>query len=428
VREHAEVEQQSEADADPAAVAGSPVGLIGPSAPRRPLALPARAASRQQLERTGLALARAVRERRLAIARIFERPDASMDEAGAKAALTDFAKLSTADRTKELEARYPAGDVTRALLMIHAKPAHDPAVAEATLWILRWIEGYEARKYTGKTDAELAALQAKFLEAEAAKKTKPPKGWGGVAASATRYEALSDASKKAWDKRGKDAITKMAAWCAANKPDLGITESTFELEYSKVDQSSLGAIATVGSKEGKTVQVGFEFVLAVEMDERYALSTVIHELSGHVSYDPTGHMSYEQGLYQQSAKKAKKGTVKDMKGDETYAYWPSEIYSLLKELDYFTPVTATDAAKPVTLPDGTTTTMDAINYDPRGAIEGLLRRMQARWDAGVIEGLLRGFYMRLWNDPTTYYQTTTEFTALVEKVFGATVAASISKR
>jgi len=220
----------------------------------------------------------------------------------------------------------------------------------------------------------------------------------------------------------------MAAWCAANKPELGITESTFELDYSGVDQASLGAIATVGSKEGKTVQVGFEFVVAVEMDERYALSTIIHELSGHVSYDPSGHMSYEQGLYQQAVKKTKKGTVTDTKGNETYAYWPSEVYSLLKELDYFTPVSAADAAKPVTLPDGSTTTMDKINYDPRDAIEGLLRRMKARWDADVVEGLLRGFYMRIWNDPTTYYQTTTEFTALVEKVFGSTVAANVSKR
>jgi hypothetical protein len=72
--------------------------------------------------------------------------------------------------------------------------------------------------------------------------------------------------------------------------------------------------------------------------------------------------------------------------------------------------------------------MDTINYDPRGAIEGLLKRMQARWDPGVVEGLLRGFSMRIWNDPTTTYSTTTEFTALVEKVFGATVAAAVSKR
>ena len=401
---------------------------------RRPLVLPARTAPPEELARTGRALARAVRERRgsgpprRAIARIFERPGASKDEAGAKDALKDFWKLSAADRVKELEARYPAGDVTKALLQISTKPAHDPAVSDATLFILRWIEGYEARKHTGKTDAQLADLQAAFLEAEAAKKKKAPKGWGGVAPSKTRYAALGKAEKAAWDKRGKDAIKKMAAWCAANKPDLGIKESTFELDFSGVDQASLGAIATVGSKEGKTVQVGFEFVLAVEMDERYALSTVIHELSGHVSYDPTGWRSYQQGLYQEAAKKTKKGTVKDKVGDETYAYWPSEIYSLLKELDYFTPVTTTDAAKKVTLPDGTETTMDAINYDPRGAIQGLLEKMKERWDATVVEGLLRGFYMRLWNDPTTYYSTTTEFTALVEKVFGATVAAKVSKR
>ena len=57
---------------------------------------------------------------------------------------------------------------------------------------------------------------------------------------------------------------------------------------------------------------------------------------------------------------------------------------MLKEHQYFTPVSAADAAVDVILPLGEKTTMDKINYDPRDAIKGLLRRMQARWDPGVI--------------------------------------------
>jgi hypothetical protein len=386
------------------------------------------------LVRAERALARAVIARRPGaepprrrLARIFERPDAQADAAGAKKAIKEFEKLSTADRETELLARYPTGDLTNTLDNLPISARLDPDIASVMLQILNWIEGYEARTTTGKTDAELAQLQADFLKAAAKKKVKPPPDWGGAAPGKTRFANLKKPAQDAWTKRGEAAIKKMAAFCTANNPELGVTEPTFELAFDAVDQSSLGAIAIGGTQEGKTVQVGFEFVLAVEMDEKYALSTVVHELYGHPGYDPTGTKSYEEGLYQQAVKLTPAGTVKDKTGTQTYKYWPSEIYSLLKEVSYFTPVTAADQAKSVALPDGKTTTMDQINYDPAGMVETWLKLMKNRWDPAIIEGLLRGVYKRLRNDPSQTQKAMNAFETAVTNVFGAATAANVTK-
>jgi hypothetical protein len=381
------------------------------------------------------ALARAVQmrgERRLA--RIFEKPDASKDAAGAKAAIKEFEKLKPAAREAELAARYASGDLALSLNQLGRtstgarSPSIDKDIRGTVMSILRWVEETAVRKHTGKTDKELAALQETFLKAKAAAKKPAPQGWGGVSTEKTRWASLSKAERKSWTKRGKDAITKMAAFCASNHAELGVAESSFELNFAGVDEASLGAIATVGSKPGKTIQVGFEFVVAVEMDPKYALSTVVHELYGHPSYDRGADTNYSKALYLKSIAKLSWKTVKDRTGDQTYAYWPSEIYSLVKEFHYFTAVTAADAATSVALP-GSTTTMDTINYAPTGGsgVKQHLKAMQKNWDPTVLEGLLRGLYERFRHDPTIWANSLTAYVAAVEDVFGAAYAKRVSK-
>jgi hypothetical protein len=207
-----------------------------------------------------------------------------------------------------------------------------------------------------------------------------------------------------------------------------VAESSFELNFAGVDEASLGAIATVGSTPGKTIHVGFEFVVAVEMDPKYALSTVVHELYGHPGYDRGADTNYSRALYKKSIAKIPWKTVKDRQGTETYAYWPSEIYSLVKEFHYFTAVTAADQATSVALP-GSTTTMDTINYAPTGdsGVKEHLRTMRDNWDATVLEGLLRGLYERFRHDPTIWGNSLTAYVKAVEDVFGAAYAKRISK-
>jgi hypothetical protein len=166
----------------------------------------------------------------------------------------------------------------------------------------------------------------------------------------------------------------------------------------------------------------------VEMDPKYALSTVVHELYGHPGYDRGADSNYGKALYLKSIAKLPATTVADRSGDQTYAYWPSEIYSLVKEFHYFTPVTAADAAKSVALP-GSTTSMTTINFAPTGGagVKRHLKTMQANWDATVLEGLLRGLYERFRHDPTIWGNSLAAYMTAVEDVFGAAYAKRVSK-
>jgi hypothetical protein len=380
VHERAEPESgpvEQTAVASPVSMSAEPVRSARSNGALLRWALSPPSPGRAEIEAGGAtALARAVAQRRGAAApglpvrrllRIFEKP-AAKTAGGIRSALDDFRKLSPADRKAELAKTYPTGELTVALAAFGSGPRLDPANADLILEILRWVEETEVHAATGKTDKELAKLQADFLKAQAEAKKKPPKDWGGAPPGKTRFAKLLPAEKILWTDRGQKAIKKMAAYTKAKFPELKVTEATFELEFDAVDAVSLGAIATVGSKEGQTVRVGFEFVTAVEMDPAYALSTVVHELYGHPAYDPGSTLSYSVALYQKAAAAA---PVTDKSGVQTYGYWPTEMYSLLKEFPYWTEVTAADKAKPVALP-GSATTMDQINYDPRGAVGGYI--------------------------------------------------------
>jgi hypothetical protein len=309
----------------------------------------------------------------------------------------------------------------KALAALGPVNAIDPKYADAVHGILRWIEETETRKTAGKTDDEMAKTQAGFVKAKAAS----PSGWGGT--TTTRWAGLLPAAQTAWTDRGNKAIDAMVAHATAHAPELKLTKASFELDFDKVDRVSLGALATVGSKRGETVSVGFEFVVTAEVDPAYALSTVVHELLGHPIYDEkAGAPNYAGKLYKAAAAKVPASVSIDRSGDESFNYWPSEIYSLLKEIPYWTVVTPADKKKKLKLP-GSTTTADTLNYDPRGMIEAWLKEIKANWDPSLVNAIVRGFYKRIASDPGMKKVSVTEFEKIVKKVFAAADAATILK-
>src|SRR5262249_31227178 len=130
-----------------------------------------------------------------------------------------------------------------------------------------------------------------------------------------------------------------------------------------------------------------------EVNPAYALSTVAHELLGHPTYDRLG-ASYQSGLYD----KAKTGVANAPSGTETFHYFPSEIYSLLREFPYWTKVTPTDDTTKLDKVIAGNTPSD-LNSAPGGAILGLLKRPRAAWDPSLFVPLVRGYYKRLQIDP-----------------------------
>jgi Domain of unknown function (DUF4157) len=351
---------------------------------------------------------------------MFEEPSAAT-AAGAPAAFDAYLKLGSGDKEKARSWSYGTGNLQKALAALGPVNAADPKYADAVHGILRWIEETETRKTTGKTDDEMAKTQAGFIKAKAAS----PPGWGGT--TTTRWAGLLGPAQTAWTDRGNKAIDAMVAYATAHAPELKLTKASFELEFDAVDRISLGALATGGSKPGETVQVGFEFVVTVEVDPAYALSTVVHELHGHPIYDEkTGAPNYAGKLYKAAAAKVPAAVSIDRSGEESFNYWPSEIYSLLKEIPYWTAVTAADKKKTLALPTGTTTA-DTLNYDPRGMIETWLKDIKSNWEPSLVNGLVRGFYKRIAADPGMKKVSVTEFEKIVKKVFAAADAAIILK-
>ena len=351
---------------------------------------------------------------------VFEVPSAATP-AGAKAAFDKYLLLTPGDQETARRWSHGTGALQKALAALGPTDSADPKYAGAVHDILRWIEETETRKTTGKSDADIAKTQSGFIKAQGA----APPGWGG--ASTSRWTGLLPPAKASWTKRGDKAIADMVTHASSAAPELKLTKASFELDFDAVDKVSLGAMATVGSKAGKTVMVGFEFVAAVEVNPAYALSTVVHELHGHPVYDePSGASNYAGKLYEDAAAQVPASKKIDRTGGETFDYWPSEIYSLLKEIPYWTSVSAKDAKKSLGLP-GSKSKVDDLNYDPRGAIQDLLKSIQTNWEPSLVNGIVRGLYKRVANDPSMKKLSVTEFEAIIKKVFSASDAAIILK-
>ena len=141
---------------------------------------------------------------------------------------------------------------------------------------------------------------------------------------------------------------------------------------------------------------------------------------------PGGATTYSGQLYQDAAAKVPASQTVDRSGGETFDYWTSEIYSLLKEIPYWTAVAPAEATKTVALPGGAKT-LTRLNYDPRGAIKGNLQQIAANWAPSLVNGIVRGFCKRIAADPSMKKVAVTEFETLVKAVFSATDAAVILK-
>jgi uncharacterized protein DUF4157 len=335
---------------------------------------------------------------------VFEDP-AAQTSAGAPAAFTKYKALASNVRKLAFDISYPNGNLAKALSALKTAGALD-TYADEVAELLRWTEGYEARKESGKTDDEMVKIQKAHIEA------KPNAGGPGLGGTKkTRWGDLRDEQKKKrWTERGNAAIAKMVAYAATNAPDLKLTAKSFELEFAKIDNESLGAIAAGGSKPGETLYIGFEFIVLVELNPAYALSTVAHELLGHPTYNKPGR-SYQGTIYD----KAKAGVTNAPSGNP-FAYFPSEIYSLLRELPYWTQVSTADDKRVLDVVDEKAKPSD-LNYDPRDAIKDWLARSRQAWAPSLFVPMVRGFYKRIQIDPAIKPMALSAFQAIIKSAY-----------
>jgi hypothetical protein len=361
---------------------------------------------------------------------VFEQPGA-ITAAGASAAFRAYVALGAPGRRMAFQLSNGTGNLRRALTALgprQAASSFPSALRELLGWIteadgspnwsarfLGGVEREEALAESGQTLDQMARTQA----AHEAARAQPPTGWGGT--TTPRWTSLLPRQQADWTRRANAAIQRMTAYAQANHPELGVTTASFEWEPEAIDRISLGAIATEGSQPGRTLHIGFEFVVLVETNPAYAMSTVAHELLGHASYDAPGS-NFQRELYD----RARTADPSIAEGAETYHYWPSEIYSLLREYPYWTDVSAADRRRTLGLPGPDRHPQD-LNYDPRGAIRELLGLIQDRWAPSLVVPVARGFLQRLRADPLITQDALREFETIVGEEFLPADAARIPR-
>jgi hypothetical protein len=172
-----------------------------------------------------------------------------------------------------------------------------------------------------------------------------------------------------------------------------------------------------GENAGRRLAVvGFRFVELAKINPAYVLNDIVHELHGHPEYGAYG-TEYHLALYDKAAAKIR-GYSRPAGAERTveidaYAYQETELYSLMRELPYYRPVSKADAAKGVR------------RGDPADLIADRLANIKRQWEPRVAISLLHGLAVRFRSDPRLAPGALAAFEAGVRKLFTKAEAKAI---
>ncbi|MFL5861439.1 MAG: DUF4157 domain-containing protein [Solirubrobacteraceae bacterium] len=353
---------------------------------------------------------------------------AASSQLNARNAVLAYSKLGDADRRAQFDIAFKGKTLAPVLRALGSDDAAK-VFADQVRELLQWVEEEETLAFSGMSKAKLAEAEAKWQyaksKAEAQKNAgKKPVTDADVAKETqkaqkeksyyhpkakTRYDSLSKAKQTEWDTRAAKAITAMVAFSNKNHPEVVVTAAQLHWDPNAIDANAPGAFAQ-GDGAGKAA-VGFEFVTAVELNPAYAMSTVVHELYGHPEFDSA--KNWQLKLFQEAAKSIP-GYFSDPTTEETsYGYHESEIYSLMRELPYWTGVSAADKANKKK--DGAA--VAKADYDPRDAIGWELDDIISEWEPGVLHALIHGFFKRQQMDPRIQPMALTALADQIEAKF-----------
>jgi hypothetical protein len=364
---------------------------------------------------------------------VFEHPQGNTP-AGARRVLDQYNALTPGVRTMAFDYSYPRGSVAKVLKALPAADA-EGTYREVVTEILRRVEEAETRIASGKTDEQMADVEAAWeharYKAAAARKLGHAPTDAEIEqmrreaqsrrsfhhpAVKTRWEKLSTAKKAEWTADADKAIAALVAHAASAHPSLKLTAADFKHAFHEIDKNSPGAFAQAGESGGRpVVEIGFEFVEAVKVDPAYALSTVVHELRGHREFDSPGGDTWQLTLYRKAARKIPGYTADPTAEAASYGYHASEIYSLLRELPYWTPVAAKHKK------------FEHLNPDPKTLIAAQLTEIMAEWEPALAVTLVRALYRRFSLDPRLDASALQAFKDAIKAKFSAADAAQILK-
>jgi hypothetical protein len=207
------------------------------------------------------------------------------------------------------------------------------------------------------------------------------------------------------------AVRVFVAWAQQEHPELNITEANLQVDVLAVFNRGRNVIAFEGSSGGgcggggtPQAVVGEAFTEAVNLNPAYALPVVIHELYGHREY---GEPELGQQIYDESVPHMETyGAPRAGAESDAFGYQETEIYSLMRQLEYFTP----------TAPEHSGV---RANFDPGAMIQTRLGLISRQFDPDVAESLVRGLWMRVRLDPRLVPAALDAFRAGVRTHFAA---------
>jgi len=340
----------------------------------------------------------------------------------AEQAMTVYAGLSTSQRDAWLQ-RHKTVDAMLGAL--------DPADATgsgryvATIRdILERVQRAGALRFAGRLGLQgepgMAAVDARFMHkrnvaaATAASGGNPPSAAAISAQQTSQVASTSIAPQNVAmtpqqaaliNSQNQALIPGLIQYAAQHHPQLQLQASQIQVDAMAVNDRGQGIIAFASG--GKAV-VGESFRDAAQADFAYVMPTLVHELFGHPDYGPYG-TEYGLKIYDAAAARMP-GYVQPVGAGRTseldaYAYQETEIYSLLREVDYYSPVTAAHQ------------NLASVNYDPAPEIASRLGLIKGQFERRVALSLLRGLALRIHADPRLSAKAKSTFDAGVKQTF-----------
>jgi hypothetical protein len=355
----------------------------------------------------------------------------------ARQALNEYNGLSEADKATWVTTHYGTGALNNLLSALNAGDAMAGGSYNATLQsILQRVQRSGAIAQAATlglaSQADMAQAQATFMRARntaaataalptvttptSAQVAAQQSGQVSATSIAPQTATLSVADELTWNLDAMTQVATFVTWVNTAHPSLSITAGNFRVDSRAVFDRGQNVIAF---SDGGTVVVGRRFAEAVKANPAYVLSTVVHEMRGHEEYGPYGTAGSEYGLelYDQAAALMPGYTQPTGAGRtseiDAYAYQETEIYALLIEAPYFTPVTTAHSH------------LSAINFDPVPAISSRIGIIKSQYEPRVAQSLVRGLLLRLRLDPRLTATQLAPFEQGVRNNFTATEAASI---
>jgi hypothetical protein len=360
----------------------------------------------------------------------------------AEQAMNAYGALSAADRAawiRRWSPRAQIGPMLRALdrADVAYGGRYEDTVRDIQQRIQRTEAIAEAAAQGIASEADMAQEQANFMHAanvaaataSQAPGSAPPTAdqiaaqqQGQVASTsiAPQTQTLSPARERRLTREANAAVTRFVRWANTNRRELPITAANFRVAVREVFERGEGIIAFADGGTPPKCVVGEAFVSAVTRNPAYALPTVVHDLWGHNEYGEYAQPGTEYGLELYDRAAARMPGYTQPTGDgrtseiDAYAYQETEIYSLMREVEYYTPNAPRDRRA-----------LDQINYDPAPAIADRIGLIVQQWEPRVARSLVRGLLQRFRVDPRLVPAAIRAFEAGVRAHFQAADAAQI---